>query len=742
MRFDFTNPYSTTRLPVFARNVVSTSHPLAAQAGLRMLWKGGSAVDAAIAAAAAMTICEPVSNGLGSDAFAIVWDGSSLHGLNAAGPAPAAWSPDYFGRKHGHGAAPPKRGVDSVTVPGAVGAWSALSERFGRLPFADLLEPAVEIAERGYLVPTVVQQKWAAATPELRALPGFAQSFLQRGRAPAVGELFRFPAAANALRRIAESRGAAFYEGEIAQAVTHFIRAHGGAMSDSDLANYRPQWVTPLQRDYRGYTLHEIPPSGQGIAALIALGILERFDMGRLPVDGPDSQHLQIEAIKLAFADVHRYVADPAAMDVSPEQLLDDRYLAGRANTIDMRRAQAFAPGNPVKGGTIYLTAADENGMMVSFIQSNYMGFGSGCVEPEFGISLQNRGHGFSLQPGPNQVAPGKRPFHTIIPGFLTKDGAPVMSFGVMGGNMQPQGHVQTLVRMLDHRQNPQAACDAPRWRFNQGLEINVEQQMDRPTVQALRDRGHAVEVIRDSYQDFGAGQFIWRGTRRWKATWRLRIRAGTGWLRGSDLPASGSGRVHHGTGGPQAGEAFAVHGALRDDGVVRPALNGRQVHQRASHVAVAGVHGHDISALRGLRDFPDHMSGNAARIEVHGAVAIGVIGRLRGCLLVLAPDPESERLAAGGRESDPAEDHLLGIVRRRHRRGCGRQNHGQRAHKGRPRCPVVLLGHLRLLPHGSLPSGPGVRRGDAYTAGPRILFRAAPSRMTATQRGTRPLSL
>jgi len=215
--------------------------------------------------------------------------------------------------------------------------------------------------------------------------------------------------------------------------------------------------------------------------------------------------------MKLAFADTYRYVAERDAMEVTTQQMLDDTYLAGRAKLIDMKRAQEFAPGNPVKGGTIYLTTADESGMMVSFIQSNYMGFGSGCVEPTFGISLQNRGHGFSLKPGANQVAPGKRPFHTIIPAFLTKDGQPVMSFGVMGGNMQPQGHMQTLVRMLDYKQSPQAACDAPRWRFNAGLEINVEHQMDAGIVAELRARGHQVEVINDNYQDFGAGQFIWR---------------------------------------------------------------------------------------------------------------------------------------------------------------------------------------------------------------------------------------
>ncbi|WBY03928.1 gamma-glutamyltransferase family protein [Ramlibacter tataouinensis] len=512
MQFDFHNPYRTTRIPVFARNVVSTSHPLAAQAGLRMLWKGGNAVDAAIAAAAAMTICEPVSNGLGSDAFAILWDGKELHGLNAAGCAPAAWSPDYFRRKYGDDAAtPPKRGPDSITVPGAVAGWVALSERFGKLPFADLLEPAIEIAERGYLLPVVVQQKWAAATPELGALPGFAPSFLPWGRAPRVGELFRFPAAARALRAIATSRGEAFYGGEIAQAVEGFVREHGGSLSAADLAAYRPEWVQPISKDYRGYTLHEIPPSGQGIAALVALGILRQFDMAGHKVDGADSQHLQIEAMKLAFADVYQHVAELSHMEVTPQQMLDDAYLARRAKLIDMKRAQQFGAGNIAQGGTIYLTAADEDGMMVSFIQSNYMGFGSGVVEPTFGISLQNRGHGFSLRPGPNQVAPGKRPFHTIIPAFLTKGGQPVMSFGVMGANMQPQGHMQMLVRMLDYGQSPQAACDAPRWRFNAGLEINVEQQMDPATVQELAQRGHRVEVIDDNYQDFGAGQFIWR---------------------------------------------------------------------------------------------------------------------------------------------------------------------------------------------------------------------------------------
>ncbi len=516
MPFNYVNPYTSTRIPVFARNVVSTSHPLAAQAGLRMLHQGGNAVDAAIAAAAAITLTEPVSNGLGSDAFCILWDGQQLHGLNASGHAPQAWTSEYFRIRYGSDAkTPPKRGIDSVTVPGAVAGWMALSERFGKLPFADLMEPAIEIAERGYLLPPVVQQKWAAATPELQSLPGFAQAFLPWGRAPRVGELFRFPAAARALRLIAQSKGEAFYRGEIAEAIARFSAAQGGSLTAADMASYQPEWVTPIAQDYCGHTLHEIPPNGQGIAALIALGILKNFDLARHAVDGVDSQHLQIEAMKLAFADVYRYVADPRFMEFGPERLLDASYLASRARLIDLKKAQDFGAGNPVKGGTIYLTAADENGMMVSFIQSNYMGFGSGCVEPEFGISLQNRGHGFSVDPAganrANLVAPGKRPFHTIIPAFLTKGGQPVMSFGVMGGNMQPQGHMQTLVRMLDYGQSPQAACDAPRWRFNAGLEINVEAAMDKAMVQGLAERGHRVEVIEDSYQDFGAGQFIWR---------------------------------------------------------------------------------------------------------------------------------------------------------------------------------------------------------------------------------------
>ncbi len=512
--FDWHSGYPSQRSPVFARNVVATSHPLAAQAGLRMLQAGGNAVDAAIATAAVMTLVEPCSNGLGSDAFCILWDGQQLHGLNASGRAPQAWTPDYFARKYGADARQlPKRGWDSVTVPGAVSAWVALSDRFGRLPFADLLAPAIDVAERGYAVPVIVQHKWMAAAmlPDLTQQPGFASAFLPQGRVPAVGQRFVFAAAARSLRLIAASRGEAFYRGEIAAALAAHARAHGGVMTEADLAAHQPEWVGTLAQDYRGHTLHEIPPNGQGIAAQMALGMLQHFDLAALPVDGVASQHLQIEAMKLAFADVYRHVAEPAAMRLTAAQMLDPAYLAQRARLIDPRRAQDFGPGLAPQGGTIYLTAADASGMMVSFIQSNYMGFGSGVVLPGYGVSLQNRGHGFTLEAGrDNRVGPGKRPFHTIIPGFLMKDGAPQMSFGVMGGDMQPQGHLQTLVRMLDYRQQPQAACDAPRWRYSAGI-VNNETGFPAATADGLRKLGHVVQPFADSYQDYGAGQFIWR---------------------------------------------------------------------------------------------------------------------------------------------------------------------------------------------------------------------------------------
>jgi len=523
MNFDWTNPFPTTRRPVFARNVVATSQPLAAQAGLAMLGRGGNAVDAAVAAAAVIALTEPCSNGLGADNFAIVWDGRELHGLNASGIAPAAWTVDYFRRRYGDDpAAQPKRGWDAVTVPGAAAGWAMLHGRLGRLPFAEVLAPAIDYAERGFAISSVVAEKWQLAAPLLAELPGYAEHFLPRGRAPLPGEHFVLQGSARTLKLLARDGAEAFYRGEIADAIAASAREHGGAMTAADLAAawefIRDHgWVGTIAtdvtaRDGTTYSLHEIPPNGQGIAALACLGILKHSGLAGYEVDSPDWHHVMIEAMKLAFADTYAHVADPRAMRVSPAQLLDDGYLKSRARLIDMARAQPFAAGTPPGGGTIYLSAADAGGMMVSFIQSNYMGFGSGVVVPGYGISLQNRGAGFSLDPAsPNCVAPHKRPFHTIIPAFLMQGAKPAMSFGVMGGNMQPQGHVQTLARMLLAGQQPQAACDAPRWKWDSGLKVDIEPAMPLAVRDELGRRGHRIARIEDSYMDFGSGQFIWR---------------------------------------------------------------------------------------------------------------------------------------------------------------------------------------------------------------------------------------
>jgi len=517
--FDWSNPYPTTRRPVFARNVVATSQPLAAQAGLAMLARGGNAVDATVAAAAVIALTEPCSNGLGSDNFAIVWDGRQLHGLNASGTAPAAWTVDYFRRKYGDDLAKnaPQRGWDAVTVPGAVAGWSLLHGRFGKLPFADVLAPAIDYAGRGFAVSPVVNEKWRLAEPLLRDQPGFAGHFLPRGRAPEIGEHFVLAGAARTLGLLARNGGEAFYRGEIAAAIAAHARAHGGAMTAADLAAFwdfvrENGWVGTIGQEFAGHTLHEIPPNGQGIAALACLGILKHTGLADFAVDSADWHHVTIEAMKLAFADTYAFVADPRAMRLSPAQMLDDGYLSSRAAMIDMANAQPFAAGSPPRGGTIYLSAADASGMMVSFIQSNYMGFGAGVVVPGYGISLQNRGAGFSFDPASaNCVEPGKRPFHTIIPAFLMKDGEPAMSFGVMGGNMQPQGHVQTLTRMLLGGQQPQAACDAPRWKWDCGLKVDIEPTVPTAVRDELQRRGHEAVRVEDSYMDFGSGQFIWR---------------------------------------------------------------------------------------------------------------------------------------------------------------------------------------------------------------------------------------
>jgi gamma-glutamyltranspeptidase/glutathione hydrolase len=495
-------------MPILARNVVATSQPLAAQAGLGMLAAGGNAVDAALAAAIALTVVEPTSNGIGSDAFALVWAGGGLHGLNASGRSPRGLPADHFAGKQQVGVL----GWDGVTVPGAVSGWVALSKRFGAMTFEKLFEPAIAYAANGFLVSPQTAWAWDRGHERYRDFEAYQRTFCPGGRAPRAGERFASPDHAATLRLIAATAGEAFYRGELGRAMAAHAQATGGWLREEDLAAHQADWVRPISIDYHGLTLHEIPPNGQGLAALLMLGIVDQHGLREQPADSARSLHFQIEAMKLAFADAHRYIADPASMDVNVDALLDREYLAQRASLVDPDRAGNPDHGVPRPGGTVYLTAADAEGTMVSFIQSNYTGFGSGVVIPGTGIAMQNRGACFTLEKGhPNEAAPGKRPYHTIIPGFVTRGQEPVMSFGVMGGLMQPQGHAQVLIRIADYGQNPQAALDAPRWRIDGGLEVAIEPGFEPRVYDELRAMGHVVKVADARTVDHGRGQIAYR---------------------------------------------------------------------------------------------------------------------------------------------------------------------------------------------------------------------------------------
>jgi gamma-glutamyltranspeptidase / glutathione hydrolase len=507
-------PYPARRVPLVAGNgVVATSHPLASQAGLAMLRAGGSAVDAAVAAAACLTVLEPTSNGLGGDGFSLIWDGARLHGINGSGRAPAALSMEALARA-GHSTIP-SHGWLTVTVPGVVQLWGDMHARFGRLPLEQVLAPAIAYAEGGAPVAPLVSHFWGAGVAAARArlgaeFAGFLPTYAPGGRAPRAGERFFAPGHARTLRLIAEAGPRAFYEGAIAEAISSFSRATGGLLSADDLAAHQSEWVEPITTDYAGYTVAEIPPNGQGIAALISLGLLDGLDLAAHPRDSAASYHLQIEAMKLAFADIFAYVGDPAQAAVPTAALLERARLAERRALIGPT-AQDFGPGELPRGGTVYFCAADGDGQMVSMIQSTFMGFGSGVVVPEWGISLHNRGCGFVTTPGhPNQLQPGKRPFHTIIPGFLLQDGQAVGPFGLMGAHMQPQGHTQLIVNSLTYGMHPQAALDAPRWRWDRDGALHLELETPRQIIAGLAARGHRV-VVQPELGYFGRGQIIWR---------------------------------------------------------------------------------------------------------------------------------------------------------------------------------------------------------------------------------------
>jgi gamma-glutamyltranspeptidase/glutathione hydrolase len=486
--------------------MVATSQPLAVQAGLRALAAGGNAVDAAVAAAITLVVVEPNNNGVGGDAFAMVWDGMQMHALNASGRAPSALTLERFRGE----STMPSLGWDTVTVPGTVSAWVDLSRRFGRLSFEDLFESAVRYARDGYLVSPIIAEQWEMVAGLFGASDDFRAAFLPQGCAPRPGERFALPELAETLEEIARSDGESFYRGSLAARIAAHARENGAVLTEDDLAAHRNDWVEPLSIDYRGWTVHEMPPNTQGIAVLVTLGILEHLGVEASSSENSEGLHLQIEAMKIALAETASLVGDPAATGDLASILLAPERLAAHARVLAESPARCLKTETCESGDTVYLTTADADGMMVSYIQSNYFSFGSGVVVPGTGISLHNRGTCFSLEPGhPNCLGPQRRPFHTLIPAFLTKDGAAVASFGVMGGPMQAQGHVQVLVRMLADGRNPQAAIDAPRWQVFEGRDLGVEDGFAAPIVDELCARGHQVRVLGPTL--FGGAQAIWK---------------------------------------------------------------------------------------------------------------------------------------------------------------------------------------------------------------------------------------
>jgi len=506
--------YPSRRFVVYGyRGMVATSTPTAAQAGLEVLKKGGNAIDAAVAAAAALTVVEPTSNGIGSDNFALVWTQGKLYGLNSSGRAPMALTVEEV-RRRGYDVMP-FFGTVPVTVPGAPGGWAELNRRFGRLSLTEDMAPAIDLAENGFAVGTKVSDLWkngmglfAAAGHTDGAFRHIWETFTKDGVCPGPGDIVRLPDHARTLQEIAETKAESFYRGNLAQKIDDFFKANDGYLRGSDLAAFAPEWVEPISVNYRGYDVHEIPPNGHGIVALMALNMLKKMELSQR--ESADTYHKMIEAVKLAFVDGQKYITDPACMSVTVEDLLSDAYAEERLRLIGKTAVDPKA-GDPRCGGTVYLCTADGEGNMVSLIQSNYNRFGSGMVIPGTGISMQDRGANFSLDPShDNCLAPGKRPYHTIIPGFMSKDGKAVGPFGVMGGFMQPQGHVQVVVNTVDFGMNPQDALDAPRFQWVGGKQVQLEPIVPLHVASELREMGHDVIPMIDQ-TNFGRGEIIWR---------------------------------------------------------------------------------------------------------------------------------------------------------------------------------------------------------------------------------------
>ena len=512
--------YATRSEVIAQHGMVATSHPLATQIGLDVLKAGGTAVDAAIAANAALGLMEPVSNGIGGDLFAIVWDAKTrrLHGYNGSGRSPRSLTLAWL-TEHGYREIPPT-GPLPVSVPGAVDGWFALHERFGKLPMKRLLAPTIGYAREGFPVTELIAHYWALSVPRLEQYPGFREQFTLAGKAPAKGDIWRNPNLANTLQAIAGGGRAAFYQGRIAHVIADYFKANGGFLAYEDLASHHGEWVDPISTNYRGYDVWELPPNGQGLAALEMLNILAGYDFSKIPFGSAEHVHLFVEAKKLAFEDRARWYADPAFAQTPVARLLSREYAAQRRALIGDRAARKVPAGDVALGGdTIYLTTADRWGNMVSLIQSNYRGMGSGMAPPGLGFILQDRGQMFVLAEGhANSYAPGKRPFHTIIPAFVTRDGAPWLSFGVMGGDMQPQGHVQIIMTLVDFGMNLQEAGDAPRIQHEgstspegqaspmaDGGWVDLESGFAYETVRALMQKGHSVRYADGPYGGYQA---------------------------------------------------------------------------------------------------------------------------------------------------------------------------------------------------------------------------------------------
>lgn len=513
MHFE-THQYPSRRSNIVANHgLVATSQPLAAQAGLAILQAGGNALDAAIATVATLCVVEPCSTGIGGDAFALIWraDEQKLYGLNASGPAPAALTADLV-RSQGHETYPTSGGL-SVTVPGSLRGWETAVARLGTMGLDTLLHQAIDYAQNGFPVSQRIARSWQRSAEKMSRHPDSRRVWLPDGHAPQAATTFRNPEFAQTLRHIAENGVAAFYDGHIAAQIADCVQADGGVLTVDDLASYAAEWVTPISLAYDDtYTFYEIPPNGQGLTALLALNITRSFDLQALGYGTAEYYHVLMEATKLAFADAHAYIADPRQVAVPIADLLSDSYAQSRAALIQMAQSVAPQAGNPARhGDTVYLTVADAHGNMVSWIQSLYMGFGSGLTAGTTGVQLQNRAANFSLEPGhPNEAAPGKRPFHTIIPGFITQNGSAWSSFGVMGGFMQPQGHLQVGLNMTMFGMDPQTALDAPRFNWLQDKEFALETAVANNVRQTLIRWGHTL-LPPDTPTHYGGGQAIVR---------------------------------------------------------------------------------------------------------------------------------------------------------------------------------------------------------------------------------------